>query len=396
MPAKRPRVALIGVSGYGQIHHRMLLELWDAGRIEIVACVVINQDHEARKTRDLRARGCRVYNDYREMFDHHGGALDLCFIPTPVSWHARMTVAALAAGANVLVEKPLAATFADVERVRASEESSGRFVAVGFQDLFVEENLELKRMILGGVIGRLREIRAFGMWPRPIDYYRRNNWAGRIELGDERFLDSPVSNAFAHFLNLPLFLSGQEFAASATVVDVDAELFRAQPIENFCTSALRLRTDAGVLVHGYFSHSCESEMDPKLVVIGDAGTIEWHYLKQIVIRPKAGAARAIRLPDLDGTRRSLYERLLAKIADPALFACGVAIAAEHVRCFNLIQAGACIRDVSAPWRLERAAADGGRQIVIDGVEKAMLRAFREGKLLRETGCPWAMAACAPG
>ncbi len=105
------------------------------------------------------------------------GRIDLCLIPTGIHWHARMTIAALEAGANVLVEKPLAGSSAEVAAVRAAEQRAGRFVAVGCQDFYEPGTTWLQAEVRRGAIGAIQSVRMLGLWPRDRAYFARNNWA---------------------------------------------------------------------------------------------------------------------------------------------------------------------------------------------------------------------------
>jgi predicted dehydrogenase len=166
MPRTPPRAAIIGVSGYGKIYLERLLHHAARGECEVAAATVINRQAETATCAMLESRGAMIYGDYHEMLAAQAGQLDLVLIPTGIHWHARMTLAALAAGANVLVEKPLAATIQDIREVQAMAPASGRFVAVGFQDIYLEDNREVKRRLMGGALGRIRRIRGRGQWPR--------------------------------------------------------------------------------------------------------------------------------------------------------------------------------------------------------------------------------------
>src|ERR1019366_1940326 len=105
-----PRVALIGISGYAAIYLKILREMRARRLIKLAAVVIINPQEEAAAVKELSASNCIVHGDYREMLRQHRGQIDLCCIPTGIGWHAPMTIAALEAGANALVEKPLAAS----------------------------------------------------------------------------------------------------------------------------------------------------------------------------------------------------------------------------------------------------------------------------------------------
>ena len=389
--AEIPRVALIGVSGYARIHYQILTELAERGALRLAAAVIINPAEEADKVRTLESRGCRIYADYREMLDRHRGRLDLCCIPTGIGWHAEMTIAALAAGANVLVEKPLAATLAEVRAIGAAEAAAGRFVAVAFQDIYQAEALALKQALLAGRIGRVRSVDVIGLWPRPATYYRRNNWAGRIRLNGQAIFDSPVSNAFAHYLNLGLFFAGRDPHRSAAPAAVEADLYRAQAIENYDTVALRIATATGIPVHFHASHSATLSIDPVVAVEGEAGRIVWEDCRAWRLEGRAGPGESGPLPGLLDLRRRMFAQVLRRLADPAVFTCGLAIAAEHTRCIEQIQSTAVIHQVDPRW-LETlpVPADGGGQIVIRGLEHDLPAASAARRLFRETGCPWAV------
>ena len=234
-----PRVGLIGVSGYARIYLQLVRELHDRGEINLVAAVVINSGEEPEAVGELQRRGATLYPGYEEMLAAHAGRLDLCLVPTGIPWHARMTVAALKAGANVLVEKPLAGSLADVAAIRDAERVSGRFVAVGFQDVYSTDAIWLKSRLCEGAIGRIQSIRFVGLWPRGTAYFERNHWAGRLQADGASVLDSPLNNAFAHFVNLALFFAGSEPGKSARARLESAELFRAHAIESFDTGVVR-------------------------------------------------------------------------------------------------------------------------------------------------------------
>src|SRR5690606_23619104 len=197
------------------------------GEAVLAAVTVINPDEEARTVAGLRALGCEVYPDYRTMLERQRGQIDLCLVPTGIDWHARMTIDALRAGANVLVEKPLCCSLAEAGAIAAAEAETGRFVAVGLQDFYEPGTAWLKEQRDRGVIGDLESIRFLGLWRRPRQYFERNGGAGRLEVDGQPVLDSPLSNALAHYAMLSLHLAGPDPEDAAIVTQVEAELLRA-------------------------------------------------------------------------------------------------------------------------------------------------------------------------
>jgi predicted dehydrogenase len=384
-----PRVALIGVSGYGRVHYNMLRQLHSLGEIRLTAVAIIDPEMEPAVVAECRSAGCEVFTDYAEMLRRHRGMLELCAIPTGIPWHTRMTLAALEAGANVLVEKPLAATLGEVDLVQAAEARHSRTVMLGFQYLYCAENISLKAELLASVIGPLRRIRGLGLWPRGADYYSRTEWAGRIRSGGEWVLDSPISNAFAHHLSLALFFAGARQERSAAPVRVAAELYRAQAIENFDTAALRVETDTGVDIRFYASHSCKGSHEPELVLEGEGGRVVWRHGQGYRVEPRGEVPRHVPLGDENSARLCMFRTALRRLADPGVFVCGTAIAREHTRCIQAAQCTGPVRDVPPEWIGSNGTAGRRKDTWIVGIEDMMRRAFEAARSLVEVGCPWA-------
>jgi predicted dehydrogenase len=385
----RPRVALIGVSGYGRVYYSLLKELHARGEIALTAVTIIDPEREKAAVAELAAIGCEVFGDFHKMLERHRGLVELCAIPTGIPWHATMTLAALEAGANVIVEKPLASTLAEVDAIRAAEERHGRTVMLGFQYHYAAENLALKRALLASEIGSLRSIRVIGLWPRGAEYYSRTDWAGRIRSGKSWVLDSPISNAFAHHLSLALFFAGGQLETSAAPERVSAELYRAQPIENFDTAALRIETDTGVRISFYASHSCTANVDPELVLEGHSGRVTWNHGKGYTIESLGAAPRHVALGDEQSARLRMFRNALAHLRDKSVFVCGTAIAREHTRCIQAAQLSGPVRDIPAAWLQTNGETGIRLQTWIVGVEEALRRGFEAGRSLAEVGCPWA-------
>jgi len=390
--ASPARVALIGISGYGRIYLQLVRELRDRGAIKLVAAVVINPGEEAANVHELRETGCAIHADYEEMLREHGGEIDLCLIPTGIQWHARMTIAALQAGTNVLIEKPLAGSLADVRAIRAAEQASGRFVAVGFQDLYTPGTQWLKQQLLEGAIGRVHSIRALGLWPRPAAYYTRNNWTGRLQVGGVAVLDSPLNNAFGHFVNLALYFSGTKPAEVATAGQVEAELFRAHAIESFDTAVVRARAGSDVALWLGFTHCCREISNPELIIEGSAGRAIWSYEKVCTVLPATGPERSHPLPASIDTRRVMLTRLLQHLHDSAAVICTTAMAEPHTALIEAVHAAAPVRNFS-PDLIDWITLPGSASPVpaVRGLEAAMEAAGQKQCLLREIGFPLGVA-----
>ncbi len=195
-----PHVAIIGVSGYAQYHCATLLALAAAGRIKLVAATVIDAHEQRERCEELLAGGTAIYDDHHTMLGQMAGAIDLCVIPTGIPFHAPMALAALRTGCHVLLEKPAAATLSEVVAMQTVAAQRSRRVMVAFQYLYDPRIRSLQARLASGEFGAIRSIKCIALAPRGADYYQRNGWSGRLRTADGWVLDSPINNAFAHWL----------------------------------------------------------------------------------------------------------------------------------------------------------------------------------------------------
>lgn len=384
---KIPRVAVIGVSGYGRIHLQLARECRDRGEVEIVAATVINPQDEAANVAELTAHGTRIYADYASMLHAEAGRIDLCLIPTGIHWHARMTIAALQAGANVLVEKPLAGSLAEIEAVRQQERAAGRFVAVGFQDLYEPGTNWLKAELLKGAIGEIESVRFLGIWPRSRSYFARNDWAGRTHVNGVAVLDSPLNNAFGHFVMLSLYFASPRAQGAAAAELEGVELFRAHDIPSFDTAVVTSRTREGVRLWFGVSHASRETVEPEIVIHGRDGTACWRYENEACLWDARGGLIARRaMPDMTETRRSMMATVLARLRDATVPICGVDMAEQHTAVIEAVHRKGTVQVFPAEnvrWVQDAANGSTGPDVV--GLADALRKAFGEQRSLADSG-----------
>ncbi len=114
-----------------------------------------------------------------------------------------------------------------------TNEAKARYrTQVGFHFVYLSDRLDLKRRIVAGEFGCLKRVSFTGLVRRSLGYYARNQWAGRLMLGNAMVLDSCFGNAFAHNLNNLLFYAGTHGLNQwAQPREVRATLLRANNIQ---------------------------------------------------------------------------------------------------------------------------------------------------------------------
>jgi predicted dehydrogenase len=154
------RAGVVGLGMMGRNHVRV----WDEA-VDGVDLVAVADPDPAAVRRATAGRSARGYEDPARMLGEE--QLDLVSIVAPTSLHLPVTVAALRAGANVLVEKPIAATREEALEMIAAAEAAGRMLTVGHIERFNPAIRELRRRLAAGELGRIFQVKATRLGPFP-------------------------------------------------------------------------------------------------------------------------------------------------------------------------------------------------------------------------------------
>ena len=123
----------------------------------------------------------RTYFDYREILDCKD--IDAVVIATPDHWHAPMCTAAVQAGKDVYLEKPVTHRLEEGDALVGAVEQSGQVVATGTQQRSWSHFLEAKGLIEDGALGKISYVRCH--WFQDFSRFR----AGPAQCVDEGRLD---------------------------------------------------------------------------------------------------------------------------------------------------------------------------------------------------------------
>ncbi len=190
------RIAVVGAGAIAQVAH--LPSLRRLPGVEVAAIC----DNDLSKAQALAGRFevKETFDDIEEVLKYtRPDAVAIC---TPNHLHEIHIVSALAAGAHVLCERPLALSVAGVERVLQASEKYGKRVMVGMNHRFRSDVQAVRGFLAGGDIGVLQAIRSgwYTFQPsRQIIGWRLR----RQEAGGGAFLDLGLQ-----LLDLGLWLAG--------------------------------------------------------------------------------------------------------------------------------------------------------------------------------------------
>ena len=264
------RFVVIGLGHIGRRHAALIAARAGA---ELVAMVDVLPAGRLNRP-DGVGEEVPLFTDVAAMFSA-GLRPNVACICTPNGLHAPQAIELLAAGLHVVVEKPLALTTADADRIIAAAKQAGRHVFGVMQNRYSPASAWLKQTLEDNRLGRILQVHLDCFWNRDHRYYtipqpdgsqRPHPWHGTTDLDG-----GVLFTQFAHFIDLLCWCFGD--------VDVHSARFANQNHED-----LHLFADSGT-VHfscgentlGSLNFSTaiwDRNFESTLTVIGERGTVK--------------------------------------------------------------------------------------------------------------------------
>ena len=150
------RVGLIGTGWYGKCD---LLRLIQVAPVEVVSLCDVDKRMLAEAAEIVASRQAsrktpRTYADYRAMLKEKD--LDIVLIATPDHWHALTAIAAMEAGADLYLQKPISIDVAEGQAILAAARKHKRVVQIGTQRRSTPHLIEARdRIIREGKLGKI-------------------------------------------------------------------------------------------------------------------------------------------------------------------------------------------------------------------------------------------------
>jgi predicted dehydrogenase len=296
---ERLRVGLIGLGQVAALHLRGYQS--DPG-VEIAA--LCDPAPERRAAFAERVPGARLCAGLEEFLD---GGLDLVEVLTPHPSHCAIAEAALAAGAHVSVQKPMALTLAEADRMAAAARAAGRVLRVFENYVFYPPLQRARALLQEGAIGRPLHVRlrslagdSRGGWPvdPPTRQWRaelqRDAGVGRLTFDDGHhkmatalWLFGPVRDVFAMIdstdsvagpLDAPASIVWRHCDGPHAIWDiVYAPRFKVPSDYYTLDECIEITGETGTIT--VTRATAHREQGAPLVLFADGKRTEWHHLE---------------------------------------------------------------------------------------------------------------------
>ncbi|MFK4637885.1 Gfo/Idh/MocA family protein [Paenarthrobacter histidinolovorans] len=280
----------LGIIGAGAVAH---FHAASAARISGVELAAVCDLRPEAAQRVASPWGASVFGDYLAMFRE--AHLDAVIINTPHALHLEMVLAAAEHGLHVLVEKPMATTVADCDRMIQACREAGVSLVIGQIQHFLPEKLAAEEVLASGELGRVLMIRDY----RTTDYRpgTRPDWFFSEAMAG----GGALMNIGGHCLDRSIWFGG------APVESLGASTLKrfGVPVETDGAIALTLKN--GVHVSISVVSDAAQRLD-EILIVCEHGTLSCSPHQGTLVR-RDGVSRTVREPRPEDIQEGFFLQL---------------------------------------------------------------------------------------
>ncbi|MGZ3865807.1 MAG: Gfo/Idh/MocA family protein [Bacteroidia bacterium] len=263
------KFAVIGQGHIGKRHAEMVRRNSDC---ELVAvCDVLPKDKLGLN--DLKEK---YYNDVDAMLAAHP-EVEVVNVCTPNGLHASHSIKALSAGKNIVVEKPMALSKSDCEKVifKALEQNKSVFCVM--QNRYSPPSVWLKELMTKKVLGEIYMVQLNCYWNRDERYYKPGNWKGTQDLDG-----GTLFTQFSHWIDIMYWLFGDITNIQAKFADFNHKTSTDFEDSGFVSFDF---INGGMGSINYSTSVWDKNLESSLTIMGSKGSIKvgGQYMDQVEV-----------------------------------------------------------------------------------------------------------------
>ncbi|MCD7975646.1 MAG: Gfo/Idh/MocA family oxidoreductase [Tannerellaceae bacterium] len=261
------RFAVVGCGHIGKRHAEMISR--DPGAELIALCDILPVDKLG-----IEPYAVPFFSDIVELLNS-SLEIDVINICTPNGLHAQMAIQAIEAGCHVVIEKPIALTAADAEKIVFTSLRYHRQVFCVMQNRYSPPSVWLKEMVDSGKLGKVYMVQLNCYWNRDDRYYKSGNWHGDAELDG-----GTLFTQFSHFIDIMYWLFGDICNIQARFADFNhahSTAFEDSGIVSFDF----VNGGSGVL--NYSTAVWDKNLESSMLIVAEKGSIKvgGQYMNEI-------------------------------------------------------------------------------------------------------------------
>ena len=206
--------------------------------------------------------GAAAYTNIEEMLKNE--RIDIVNICTPSSSHAALAELTARHGKNIIVEKPLAMTLEETDRIIVAAKENNVKLAVVHPNRFRPAAIKLKEILNRNLIGKISHALCIVNWNREQRYYDQAPWRGTKEHDGGVLMNQAIHN-----LDLLLWYVGKP----VEVFSMEATRLRKIKAEDVSTGVIRF--ECGALATVQASTTVYSKnYEESITIFGEKGIVK--------------------------------------------------------------------------------------------------------------------------
>ncbi len=255
--------ALIGCGRISTNHIKAATE----NKLSIVAvCDIVPENMESVLSKHNLQNDSSIarYTDYKEMLANE--KIDFASIATESGNHAEIALYCIENGIHVIIEKPMAMSIEDCDKIIALSEEKKVKVCACHQNRFNKSVQTMRKALENGDFGKLSHATIHVRWNRNKDYYTQAPWRGTWEQDG-----GALMNQCIHGIDLLRWTMGDEIDE---VYGVTKQVFHDYlECEDLGTAIVKFKNGATGIIEGT-TNVYPKNLEETLYVFGEKGTVK--------------------------------------------------------------------------------------------------------------------------
>ena len=275
------------IVGFGNIGTRHAGHIMHNTATELVAVCDSNAAVAAKVP-----QGVGFYTSLEDMLSQ--SEVDVLCVCTPNYLHETHTITGLQAGLHVVVEKPMALSTAECDRMIAAGEQSGKMIFAVKQNRYNPPVAEVKKLVADGRLGQVYMVQVNCFWNRGDAYYSEGDWRGKKAKDG-----GCLFTQFSHFVDIMYYLNGPVAGAKGLIHNYA----HRHNTELEDTGSFVMKAGNGAIINFNFTTcSYQKNMEGSITIFGEKGTVKigGQYLNTIEYQNLQGEA----LPEINITAKN--------------------------------------------------------------------------------------------
>ena len=192
--------------------------------------------------------------------------LDVINICVPNGLHAQLAIQALETGHHVVIEKPMALTLADAEKVVYTSLKYRKQVFCVMQNRYSPPSVWIKEMVESGRLGKIYMVQLNCYWNRDDRYYKPGGWHGDAQLDG-----GTLFTQFSHFIDIMYWLFGDICNIQARFADFNHQHSTAFEDSGFVNFSF---VNGGMGCLNYSTAVWDKNMESSMLIIAEHGSVK--------------------------------------------------------------------------------------------------------------------------